>query len=448
MSSSDPWINSLTAATTGAATSPASSAGFTIVSGGSGISGGGTVISGEYGGGAKRANLFFFDPAAVRLCLGTVGAGGRRFCTKPRLENGLTCGVLKHTTKFDPQGYYYYLRSNDAMAFCEPCLSRDLVPVEFQENIASAQKTIDEWKQLFTDYSLMAGSGGNPEDAGPTQYVFPDPGLLSLKTPKKVQQQLSERVLVIPIELDDIVNQDEAEALTRAERWWDEPEDESLLPPSLLEFLRNVRGFLLRYDQWLREPIELLARRLDTASDDLHRLKQHCDGLQKSLGRPLSLMGSDFPDVWSALEFLSADPRSVDDAGTFRQTFQDLQRSVNSLLEAQAEQVGSKERVASLETLMATHAARFDALHPILTRLTETGNKFLEWEAHCSRSTAPDPWLSRIGAQQTCALPIVSPSSSPSHGAQTSSDNEARLKTLERLVNSLEKTHCWRWGPN
>jgi len=54
----------------------------------------------------------------------------------------------------------------------------------------------------------------------------------------------------------------------------------------LLIILHNVRSFLLRYDQWLQEPLETLARWMDTVADDLHHLKPHCDGLQKSLGRP------------------------------------------------------------------------------------------------------------------------------------------------------------------
>jgi hypothetical protein len=289
------------------------------------------------------------------------------------------CGVLKHSTKFVPKVDHYYLPSNDAMAFCKPYLSQSLVPSEFQGNLATTQKTIEEWKQVFADYILAAGGEETFTTEAPTQYVYP--GLLALKTPKKVQQQLGDRLLVIPIELDDIVNQDES--------WWEELEDESLLPVSLLVFLRDVRGFLLRYDRWLQEPLKTVARRMDTVADDLHRLKQHCDGLQKSLGRPLSLMGSGFPDVWAALEFLSADPRTVEDTGNFRQTFQDLQLAVNGIMEAQAHQAENKEHLIAMETLIATDATCFEAIHPFLVKKTELGNKLMVLEAQQARVPPP-----------------------------------------------------------
>jgi hypothetical protein len=322
------------------------------------------------------------------------------------------------------------------MAFCEPCLSQSLVPAEFRGNLTTTQKSIEEWKQVFADYILAAGGEETSATEAPTQYVFPDPGLLALKTPKKVQQQLGDRLLVVPIELDDIVNQDES--------WWEEPEDEYLLPVSLLVFLRNVRGFLLRYDRWLQEPLETVARRMDTVANDLHRLKHHCDGLQKSLGRPLSLMGSDFPDVWAALEFLSADPRTVEDTGNFRQAIQDLQLAVNGIIEAQSHQAENKEHLIVMETLIAMHATRFEAIHPFLVKITELGNKLMVLDAQQARVPPPilqpsDPWLNQFGNPSQNTIPVVTPISSPTNAVATSSDNEARFKTLERMVDSLEK---------
>jgi hypothetical protein len=204
-------------------------------------------------------------------------------------------------------------------------------------------------------------------------------------------------------------------------------------------FLHNVRGFLLRYDQWLQEPLETLARWMDTVADDLHHLKPHCDGLQKSLGRPLSLMGSDLPDVWAALEFLSTDPRAHEDAGIFRQTLHDLQQSVTGLIQAQGIQMEHKDHIEAMESMLTTHATRFEAIHPFLIKITELGNKFMEWEAQRGRSLQVDPWLAQFGSSGQKPIPIVTPMSSPTHGVSTSEDSEARLSTLERLVNSLEK---------
>jgi hypothetical protein len=164
-------------------------------------------------------HLFFFDAAAVHLCLGAIGAGGRRFCIKPRMDGGSTCGVLKHSTKFDPQVNHYYLCSNDTMAFYEPCLLQAWVPAEFRGNLVSTKKTIEEWKQVFSDYAILA-TGRKDISAleGPMQYIYPNPGLLDLKPPKKVQQQLGDRLVFVPIELDNIVNQEEDCALTKSER--------------------------------------------------------------------------------------------------------------------------------------------------------------------------------------------------------------------------------------
>jgi hypothetical protein len=292
----------------------------------------------------------------------------------------------------------------------------------------------------LSDYAVLAtGRKDISASEGPTQYIYPNPGLLDLKTPKKVQQQLGDRLVFVPIELDDIVNQEEDGALTKSERWWEEPEDESLLPVSLLMFLRNVHGFLLRYDQWLQETLETLARRMETVADDLHRLKHHCDGLQKSLGRPLSLMGSDFPDVWAALEFLSTDPRVPEDAGIFWQTLHDLQQSVSGLIQAQGIQVEHKDCIEAMESMLTTHATQFEAIHPFLIKITELGNKFMEWEAQQGHSSQVDPWLAQFGNSGQKPIPIVTPMSSPTHGVSALEDSEARLKTLERLVNSLEK---------
>jgi hypothetical protein len=176
------------------------------------------------GGGAKRAhNLFFFDPDALCLCLGAVGSGGRRFCIRPKVDDSSTCGVSKHVAKFEPTLGHYYLKSNDAMAFCEPCLSQDLVPPEFCGNMLTTQKTMEEWKQVFVDYAGITVPNALEQ---PTQYIFPDPNRLALKTPKKLpQEHQSDRLLIIPIELEDIVSQDE-ETLTRDQCWWKEENED------------------------------------------------------------------------------------------------------------------------------------------------------------------------------------------------------------------------------
>jgi hypothetical protein len=283
------------------------------------------------------------------------------------------------------------------MAFCEPCLSQDLVPLEFHGNMLTTQKTMEEWKQVFVDYAGITVPNAREQ---PTQYIFPDPNHLALKTPKNLpQEHQSDRLLIIPIELEDIVNQDE-ETLTRDQCWWkEENEDESLLPQSLLVFLRNLHGFLLRYDHRLQDPFENLGHRLETASEDLHRLKQHCEGLQQSLGRPLTLMGSDFPDVWSALEFLAADPRANEDTTDFRQHLRELHQTIRDIEFNQVQQQATVQKIG--------------------------------WEIQQSQRAAKDkpsdPWLQHLSPQPLMTgVPVVTPPSTPSNATV---DCEARLRT-------------------
>ena len=178
----DEWVTSLADAMS--STSPFSqTTGSTEVSG-SGASGA-TLLSGESQRGAKRTNLFFFSPAAMRLCFGFVGNGGRCFCIKPIKEGSSTCGVLKHSSKFEPALRHFYFRGHDSTAFCEPCYSEDIVPQEYRANILSTAKSIDEWKQVFSDYEEDAIGTTLPSQEAPTRFVFPDPMKLTLKTPKK-----------------------------------------------------------------------------------------------------------------------------------------------------------------------------------------------------------------------------------------------------------------------
>jgi hypothetical protein len=136
MTPADDWISSFSSLT--AATSPSSSQpspGVTIFSGVS-------SSSGEYGGGAKRATLFYFDASAPALSLGFVGLGCKHFCLKVVSSDSGTCGVAKHSHKFLPSLRHYYLWGIDSTAYCEPTLSQDIVPEEFRGTIGLTAKSM------------------------------------------------------------------------------------------------------------------------------------------------------------------------------------------------------------------------------------------------------------------------------------------------------------------
>jgi hypothetical protein len=85
---------------------------------------------------------------------------------------------------------------------------------------------------------------------------------------------------------------------------------------------------------------------------DLHRLKQHCDALQLSLGRPITLRDSEFPDVWSAIEFILSEERSSEDLGDIRRTVLDLQAVVTTILTDKNQQTELKSKMTTLENVV------------------------------------------------------------------------------------------------
>jgi hypothetical protein len=303
----DEWVTSLTAGV--ASASPFSEVLGSTLSLGTSLPSGTTVTSGEYPGGAKQMNLFFFSPATVCLCLGFVGSGGRRFCIKPLKGDAVTCGVQKHSSKFTPSDLHFYFRGQDSTAFCEPCYSESIVPEEYRENILTTTKTFDEWKQVFSDYlEYESQDNAVSAQATATKLIFPDPMKLALKTPKKplgqvAQSLASDFVSIIPPEIEAIKEQ---AFLPSRSHWWVEDAEDSIMSSSLFAFLTKLRMLLVKFEDWLVEPLDTLAKRTRSVEDDLHTLKSHCSGLQSAVGHPVSIANQEFPDVWCAIEFLSS----------------------------------------------------------------------------------------------------------------------------------------------
>lgn len=176
-------------------------------------------------------------------------------------------------------------------------------------------------------------------DSSATRYLFPDPDKFALKTPKKnTFFDLDRPSVTIPPELLEIANQDQD--LVPSQYWWDEEESASLLPNSMYSFLCNLRLFLIKYDQWLVEPLDVLTLRFDTVESDLHKLKQLCDTLQLSIGRPLSLQDNDFPDLWSAVEFLSGTEKPAVEKPEMTKMLQQVQQVLDQVNQTQTTFIG------------------------------------------------------------------------------------------------------------
>jgi len=342
--------------------------------------------------------------SSERLCFGFVGVGSknRRFCLKAVKAGTETCGVSKHATKFSPKRDNCYLRSNDVVAFCEPSFPLTLVPDDLRDNIKVTAKTIEEWKLLFADY-LRENGNQSPQVAEASRYLFPDPEKFALKTPRKIPLFEGEfPAVVIPTELINI--QDQQRSLPVEQFWWEEEDSTSLLPSPLFDFLKKLRNFLIKYDQWLVEPLDVMTLRLDTVEGDLHKLKNHCETLELAIGGPLSLQGSSFPDLWSALEFVASNLNgtdAMDGSANFRQTVASLQNIVNDLSVLPSTCSTLSLKLAELNTSRDTFEARFQRIHPILLTVRDLQVKVLSLETIISSqrtavnnntSVSPDPW--------------------------------------------------------
>jgi hypothetical protein len=84
---------------------------------------------------------------------------------------------------------------------------------------------------------------------------------------------------------------------------------QSLLSPGLIKFLKNINTFVADFDHWWKTPLSKNYALLALIKDDLLTLKQNCEHLHLMLGQPLMIGDTDFPNIWSALEYLSTLPR-------------------------------------------------------------------------------------------------------------------------------------------
>jgi len=462
----DDWIAAFQASSLNASQSPAASSGFTVVSSisspptiaSSKVDQGGPSVSlavgtGESGGVAKRAHLFCFDPASP-LCLGFVGEGGKRFCIKlitsgGDSESGGTCGVNKHVHKFQPDPDLLYLRGNDSTAYCQPAFPRAVLPPEVLSNINAVKKTNQEWKELFAYYEdpndiVQPASSGVPR--------------LTLKTPKKSAPQLTDggsTPVLVPAPLKDILMQ--ADILPSQYWWWNADDETSLLPGPLLQFLRDLQNFLTLYDQWLVEPHAVTHDRLSTVEEDLHQLKAVCDIISGNVGRPVSLQGMDFPDLWCAIEFIGSSMPGIHTSAEMigiKSKLNQLEELVNRVQPVLAKQIqensaalpGVIKSVESVEQLLSRHEARFTLIQPILLNVqtlmkdvADLSNKLSQLSSSSAPQPTPvdsDPW------QRT--IPVITPRASAAPMpdqflASSQGDMEARVKTLEHAFRSLEK---------
>jgi hypothetical protein len=210
----------------------------------------------------------------------------------------------------------------------------------------------------------------------------------------------------------------------------------TVLPTSLLAFLKLVRGFLMRYDMWLEEPLDILTKRFGTVEEDLHKLKHNCETLQLSLGRPLALMDNEFPDLWIAIEFLFASIKSIEVSEGMGDAFQALEKWLADFRLQYSENLktcrirldelsGIKGRCDNVENLLQTHESRFQAIQPLLLSIRDLKTKLNDLQVKVDSipsdtNTAPDPadpWMQNFAPLPDANIPRRAPCEHTAHSA-------------------------------
>jgi hypothetical protein len=310
--------------------------------------------------------------------------GAKRFCIKPVLPydetmgvRPTTCGVGKHTSKFEPEPNQCYLRGNDATVYCQPAYWQNSVPPEVLIELKTMKKTNQEWKELFGKYQ-------DPDQA----QTLSDLGVskLELKTPKKARFGVIAELqpVYIPELLKEISIQ--ADILSSHYHWWTTSDDESLLPGSLIQFLREIRIFLMDYERWLVEAQEITSNRLSLVEDDIHQIRNFCEGISGNLGRPISFQDMDFPDVWCTIEYIGSlvsSSNSVSETQHLQASGTRLEKELPRLLPVLKgwwDHVKSladiKQSVNALETTVATHTSRLSFIQPMLLQIGKLAADF------------------------------------------------------------------------
>jgi len=329
------------------------------------------------------------------------------------------------------------------------------LPPEIRIQLPTLKRTNQEWKDFFSRFepAVEVDSADSPP-IGVGKLVF--------KTPKKFLAPTDAEIpaVFIPSELQGIEAQ--SDMLSDENCWWTEDDDTSLMSSSLLQFLKDIRGFMLSYRQWLVEPHEIASNRLGSIEDDMHQLKKYCEAMSDNLGRPINILDMDFPDVWCALEYLGSLVSSLSNPGDVKDMqvqlnqisslVSHIQPLVNNVQDLNARFATIDIDVKRLKEVTGQHEARFELIKPLLLRLPQ---HFSELAALVHRvdgmstslnrpasdaKTASDPWfqVSQFGQMTTGPSAAPMPDSA-SLDAATAPDVVVRLNTLEHALKSLEK---------
>jgi hypothetical protein len=301
---------------------------------------------------------------------------------------------------------------------------------------------VDEWTDIFMRFSEPKALEGD-ESVEPIELF----NKVILKTPAKSSNLSAEEDIMIysPRGIRQVVAQaQDTEAVLAL--------DQSSLPKEVTSFLSNVLKFLLDFDHWWKTPLSDTYSSLALVKEDLYTLKQRCKHLHLLVGKPMTIANMDFPDLWSALEFMSTNQRAEKGVQiAINPNLSEEVANMKTLLDAIPEvlhqyltvdefkAVMDTYDLSSVQDTLAQFHQRFNVISSVLqqfktlkadvqkvqTRLASTATGI---PGHAA--TRIHPLLQRL---QTSSRPA-----SPAVGSSMDVDVSARLNSIDLKLSMLE----------
>ncbi len=339
--------------------------------------------------------------------------------------------MAKHANKFKPEVGTFYPKGNDICAYCLPAFPESLIPAFKLDEIKTTKHTIAEWSSIFQDFADASANASGDTDIGLKLNFDPK---VPLKTPAKrstTEDNSNGFFYYTPSGLKSILHQTNF-CNEDMDEWLADPP--ITLPPALVIFVRNVRSFLMDYEQWWKTPISEIFDALSITKEDLHLLKKTCEKLHLAIGTPSAIDGMDFPDLWSAIDYLGSlksrnsnvDLNQLrDDITLLKDAWDHLPATLTDFL--------VETDLAPIRDTLDKFDHRFQVISPLLQQI-----KVVPRDVKLLASKLPG---TSTPAAQTRASPLFGRSNvnHPHFLPEITDDTIARLASIELKLTTLER---------
>jgi hypothetical protein len=219
------------------------------------------------------------------------------------------------------------------------------------------------------------------------------------------------------------------------------------VPLEISRFLSHVNTFLCDFDHWWKTPLSEHYAAIGLIQVDLYTLKQKCEHLYLMLGQPLTILDTDFPVVWSAVEYLSTVQKSggsppsaalSEEVGHLRSLMDAMPSVLNQyLLIEDFQNALDPYDLPGVQATLSKWEQRFGVISAGLHQVKSLISNVQQLQARVNASTTTGagprghPLLQRISHSRP-----HSPSLGPSQ--ETGVDVTARLTSVENKLAQLE----------